>query len=147
MENQDSENWNVEMSLNDKEKKQLADLSLMETLSKVELMAHVRSTLWDLDSRIRRYQNYGNSSRDPELTSLREKLTELSTSIPNSGEDLLKVLGTDPENYAYTCPGEDIDLLLEEAGLADMEELEETGSCWEDELPYEDPLEVYKRNK
>lgn len=142
-----TESETTQMSLNDDEKKQLTDYSLMDALSKVELMAHVRSTLYDLESRVRRYQEYGNSRRDPEIAILRVKISNLATSVPNSGEHFLRALGTDVEDYMYDRPGEDIDLLLKEAGLGSMDEVEDDGSFWEESLPFEDPLEVYKRNK
>ena len=134
--------------LTPEENKDLADWALAMALTKARTLSTVETMLSGAIARIDGYMRAWNAfAKDPQLLQVRVDINELLNKLPDGAhyQDLItEALGYSvPEQFDYASPGEDRMALMRDRGADPNDD-----QVWEDyDLPFEDPLEVFKRKK
>ena len=131
------------MSLTDDEKEMLAKGALFMATAKLRCLSEVSRQLYSAMETVRSYQSFWTSyAQDPQMEEIYERIGEvMNTFSPvNYNHEILTALGVNTHKDLPQRPEEEQALRLKEAGIE-----------WEDDhfpdIPFVDPLEMFKRYK
>lgn len=134
----------TEGSVTPSEKKMLAELALLSAVDKEHVLNTIGGFLRAAEAKCDNLMSlHSTFANDPTVEELRDGIRELHSKIPQYYPPVMEVVsGIDSMNYEYTN-GNEVWRLREEDFKERGIPVEE--DCDIDDVPWEDPLDVYKR--
>jgi len=132
--------------LSGKERKHLADMALLGAMAKARQISIVHAHLDAAMESLRSFQGcWSHYSQDPQLAEMHEDIRLVSRKIGTDWEYLHEILillsDMSMDDIEYQNPRYEDELLLRELGI-DYDDEEPL-----DEMPFIEPLEMYKRTR
>lgn len=128
------------------ENEEMRDFALSMAISKLRLLGTVAGMFRAAEQQIDSYMRCMNTYvQDPELDALREKIRKLSWSVPDHAyvEKISQAIGSiEPGRWDYGEPNDEY-----RARLRDMGKDPHGEDDYDGDIPFVDPIEMYKKKK